>query len=124
MIMCELNPLQIVFISHDGCVSPCVYLNMTKRGTIQKIFRGKHYETRRVCFGNAFEKDFLEIWNIDDYGNFRKYYHDRVAVAEKNRADFSFGLSDVAYIEKNIRAGLMAKTLPGACKECYKAYGI
>jgi MoaA/NifB/PqqE/SkfB family radical SAM enzyme len=124
VLMCELNPLQIVFFSHDGCVSPCVYLNMTKRGSIPRIFCGSYYETQRLCFGNIVEGNFMEIWNSIDYKNFRKAYSNRIKLLGKGYIDFNFGSGDIEKFEREIKTGLSDNPLPAVCKICYKAYGI
>jgi MoaA/NifB/PqqE/SkfB family radical SAM enzyme len=123
-IMCELNPLQIVFISYDGCVSPCVYLNMTKRMSIPRIFCGSHQEIQRVCFGAITENDFPEIWNKKEYKEFRTAYDKRIKLLEKSNASVIFQPMDLEKVEEEIRKGLSGNPLPDVCKTCYKAYGI
>jgi MoaA/NifB/PqqE/SkfB family radical SAM enzyme len=126
-VMCEMNPLQIVFILFDGYVSPCVYLNMTKRGLIPRIFCGKQYEIERQCFGNIGEYDFMEIWEQEDYKNFRKLYSKRLSI---NRKIFEF-IEDfrnrgeaVDEFEKRLETMLSENPLPLICNTCYKAYNI
>ena len=81
VLVCELNPLRIAFISYDGCVSPCVYLNMTKKKPISRIFCGSSSEVERLCFGNIREKDFMDVWEGMEYGRFRLAYAKRAALA-------------------------------------------
>lgn len=126
VVMCEMNPLQIVFISFDGCVSPCVYLNMTKRGLIPRIFCGKQYEIERQCFGNIGEYDFMEIWKREDYKNFRGLYNKRLAIDRK-----VFDLIDAFQSKKDTVDALeKPEIIPGenpllsVCYTCYKAYNI
>ena len=87
LIMCEMNPLKIVFLSYDGCVSPCVYLNLSKQGSIPRIFCGNQYEIERQCFGNIEQDRFMVIWERGDYKNFREFFTRRMAV---NRMAFDF----------------------------------
>jgi MoaA/NifB/PqqE/SkfB family radical SAM enzyme len=127
VVMCEMNPLRIVFISHDGCVSPCVYLNMTKRGLIPRIFCGKQYEIERQCFGNIGEYDFMEIWASNAYKNFRKAYHNRVNIIRKAYSDIGFEMGAIDKIrdaEKAAEKALLKSPMPEACGTCYKAYNI
>ncbi len=126
-VMCEMNPLQIVFISFDGCLSPCVYLNMTKLGLIPRIFCRKQYEIEGQCFGNIGEYDFMEIWKREDYKNFRGLYNKRLAI---NRKIFDF-IEDfrnrgeaVDEFEKRLETMLSENPLPSICNTCYKAYNI
>src|SRR4030042_6733918 len=123
VVMCEMNPLQIVFISFDGFVSPCVYLNMTKRGLIPRIFCGQQHELQRLCFGNITEKDFVEIWESDAYKNFRKVYQNRLNLISRAYSDIGFGMGHIdkiKNIEKAMEVALGKNQAPEVCKTCYK----
>jgi MoaA/NifB/PqqE/SkfB family radical SAM enzyme len=127
VVMCEMNPLRIVFISHDGCVSPCVYLNMTKRGLIPRIFCNSYYEMQRLCFGNIPDNDFMEIWAGDAYRNFRKVYHNRLIITRKAYSDIGFEMGAIDKIrdaEKTAEKALSKNPMPEVCRTCYKAYNI
>jgi len=127
VIMCELNPLQIVFFSHDGCVSPCVYLNLPKSGSIPRIFCGSYHEIPRVCFGSVAGKDFMEIWNSPEYTEFRKVYQNRLDVFEKTYGHMGPLITDwheLERAERMLKSGLSQNPLPEGCLTCYKAYGI
>jgi MoaA/NifB/PqqE/SkfB family radical SAM enzyme len=127
VVMCEMNPLKIVFVSFDGCVSPCVYLNMTKRGLIPRIFCGKQYEIERQFFGNIGEYDFMEIWASNAYKNFRKAYHNRLNIIRKVYSDIGFEMGHIDKIkdiEKATELSLGKNQIPEVCRTCYKAYNI
>jgi len=127
VIMCELNPLHIVFFSHDGSVSPCVYLNLPKSESIPRIFCGSYHEIPRICFGNVAKKDFIEIWNSPEYTEFRKVYQNRLDVFEKtygHMGPFTTDRHELEEAEKILKNGLSRNPLPGGCHTCYKAYGI
>lgn len=127
VVMCEMNPLRIVFISFDGCVSPCVYLNLTKQGSIPRIFCGSRYEIERMSFGSIPGKDFMEIWESGAYKNFRKAYHGRLNLIRKTYGDIEFGigaLNKIKDIEKSVTSALSGNPLPEVCRTCYKAYNI
>ena len=126
LLMCEMNPLKIVFMSHDGCVSPCVYVNLPKKGLIPRLFCGMHHEIDRQCFGNIGEDDFLHIWEGKEYKKFRDSYVRRMAL---NKSVFDI-LGDVqsarnamAELEK-LEGVLREIPLPTVCRTCYKAYNI
>lgn len=61
-IICELNPLNIVYFSWDDEIAPCVYLNQAKKGTCTRIYRGNRFEIERGSFGNIQEEEFSQIW--------------------------------------------------------------
>jgi MoaA/NifB/PqqE/SkfB family radical SAM enzyme len=126
MIMCEMNPLRIIFITFDGCVSPCVYLNLPKKGPISRIFCGARYLMQRVYFGSIAENDFMEIWNNEAYRDFRGFYARRMAV---NREAFDYidafpSKDDMTALFEKQESNLRENPLPAVCQTCYKAYGI
>jgi MoaA/NifB/PqqE/SkfB family radical SAM enzyme len=127
VIMCEMNPLQIVFITHDGSVSPCVYLNLTMKGPVPRIYCGSHYEIERLSFGNIGKTDFRHIWGNAGYKRFRTAYLKRMKVFEKSNTAFVFDSMDMeklARAEKEMERELAANPIPDVCKTCYKAYGF
>ncbi|MEW6328133.1 MAG: radical SAM protein [Thermodesulfobacteriota bacterium] len=127
VIMCELNPLRIVFFSHDGCVSPCVYLNLPKSGSTPRIFCGSYHEIPKMRFGNVAEKDFMEIWNSPEYMEFRKSYQNRLDVFEKtygHMGPLTIDRHELEEAEKMLKNELSQNPLPEGCRTCYKAYGI
>ena len=127
VIMCELNPLQIVFISHDGCVSPCVYLNMTKRSSVPRIFCSSYHEVQRLCFGNISENDFMEIWENDDYKNFRGIYINRLYLLRQIYSNLEYGtktIHKIKEVERLLNNVMANHPVPHVCRACYKAYNI
>lgn len=127
VVMCEMNPLRIVFLSHDGCVSPCVYLNMTKRGLLRRVFCGSSSEIQKVYFGNIKEDNFLGIWEKSDYRDFRKAYHTRLNAVGNMYGNIGVDMISMETLketEKKIEEALTKNPVPGACRTCYKAYGI
>lgn len=127
VVMCEMNPLRIVFLSHDGCVSPCVYLNMTKRGLLRRVFCGSFSEIQKVCFGNVREHEFMDIWEKSDYRDFRRTYHTRLNAVGNLYRNIGFDMTSIEQLketEKTIEESLVKNPVPEVCKTCYKAYGI
>jgi MoaA/NifB/PqqE/SkfB family radical SAM enzyme len=125
-IMCEMNPLKIVYLSHDGCVSPCVYVNLPMKGLIPRIFCGNYHEIQKQCFGNSGEDNFIEIWERTEYKNFRESYVKRMAF-NKNAfdviGDMQSSKDAMGELEK-LEAALRENPLPTVCRTCYKAYNI
>jgi MoaA/NifB/PqqE/SkfB family radical SAM enzyme len=127
IVMCEINPFRIVFISHDGCVSPCVYLNMPKRGLIPRIFCDSYYEMQRLCLGNISDNDFMVIWESNNYKNFRQAYNNRLNVVKKIYRDIGLEMGAINKIrdaEKAAEKALSNNPMPEACRTCYKVYNI
>jgi MoaA/NifB/PqqE/SkfB family radical SAM enzyme len=127
VLMCEMNPLRIVFLSHDGCVSPCVYLYMTKQGLVKRVFCGSSFEEHKVCFGNVREDDFTDIWEKSDYQDFRSMYRARLHAAGGMYRHIGVDMTSMETLqvnEKAIEEALKKNPVPDACRTCYKAYGI
>jgi len=127
VVMCEMNPLRIVFLSHDGCVSPCVYLNMAKRGLLQRVFCGSSSEIQKVCFGNVREHDFMDIWEKSDYQDFRNTYRARLNAVGNTYGNIGVDMTSMGTLKETgerIEEALTRNPVPVACNTCYKAYGI
>jgi len=99
--MCSGDPLNSLYISEDGYVSPCVYLTLPIK-EIPRIFCGKKSIIPRISFGNINEQNLFNIWNSPEYVLFRKEHKQRLKIASYESVDH----------------------LPEVCMMCYKAYGI
>jgi len=127
VIICEMNPLRIAFFSYDGCVSPCIYLNMTKQGPLQRLFCGSHSNVQKVRFGNITEDDFMGIWEKSDYREFRRAYSTRLRLVSNVYRDIEVEMTTVdrlKEIERTIGKTLMKNPVPEVCRTCYKAYDM
>lgn len=69
--VCSENPLENVYISADGEVSPCVFLQPPVTAPFTRIFCNTEYPTFPVSFGNVFRQSFETIWESDGYRKFR-----------------------------------------------------
>lgn len=72
--VCEENPLRNLYISTDGEVSPCVYLNPPLPSPFKRIFQGEEYQIEKVSFENIFREPLSAIWNHKGYIEFRNYF--------------------------------------------------
>jgi MoaA/NifB/PqqE/SkfB family radical SAM enzyme len=95
--LCSEDPLNNLYVSEDGEVSPCVYLN-PPMPEVPRIFCGEETVVPRTSFGNINERSLPEIWKSDDYSSFRSQ------------------LKKLAEGESPL--------LPEECRTCYKAYGL
>jgi MoaA/NifB/PqqE/SkfB family radical SAM enzyme len=96
--ICSEDPLNNLYISERGEVSPCVYLNPPV-SQIPRIFCGERTVIPTLSYGNIGEADLLDIWESDGYVSFRRHYENRLKGSESS-------------------------PLPQPCRTCYKAYGI
>jgi MoaA/NifB/PqqE/SkfB family radical SAM enzyme len=95
--LCSEDPLNNLYVSEDGQVSPCVYLN-PPMAEVPRIFCGKETVISRISFGNITEQSLPEIWKSEGYSSFRAQL-------------------------KELAKG-RSSNLPEVCRTCYKAYGI
>lgn len=116
VLVCEEDPLNNVYISCDGYVSPCVYLNPPMKD-IPRIFCGDSYTIRRTYFGNINQMDLFKTWEKEDYRSFREKFKRRSTILE---GIFEFSINKLDRIDEWMKLN----ALPEVCKTCYKAYGI
>lgn len=115
--ICFEKPINSLFVSHDGSVSPCVYLNVPlKGGTIPRVFRGERFLVKRLVFGNVGEEELSEIWEKPDYARFRSIFEERVKRSSPGKTPFEILLGF------KVRGNI--PPLPDPCRTCYKAYGV
>lgn len=113
--VCEENPLKNLYISTDGEVSPCVYLNPPVSSPFRKIFCGHEYQIEKLSFGNIFREPFPSIWNKKEYVEFRN----RFTLREKRHGGFSLFFREVM---RNVKEPLPEP--PEQCKTCHKILGV
>jgi len=95
--LCSEDPLNNLYVSEDGEVSPCVYLS-PPMPEVPRIFCGEETVVPRTSFGNINERSLPEIWESEGYSSFRSR------------------LKKLAKGESLL--------LPEECRTCYKAYGL
>jgi MoaA/NifB/PqqE/SkfB family radical SAM enzyme len=116
--VCEENPLQNLYISVDGEVSPCVYLYPPLPSPFKRIFCEKEHWIEKVSFGNIFRDPFPAIWNRGNYEQFRNRFMER----ENRFRDLYFSLWDSPKM-KNSQVNVLPGP-PEPCKTCHKILGI
>ena len=116
--VCEENPLQNLYISVDGEVSPCVYLYPPLSSPFKRIFCGREYWIEKVSFGNIFSDPFPAIWNQENYEQFRNRFIER----GKGFRELYFSLWDNQKMKDS--QGNALPDPPEPCKTCHKILGI
>jgi len=99
--ICTEDPLNNVYISEAGLVSPCVYLAPPMM-EIPRIFCGQANVLQRTYFGDINKQSLFEIWNSPGYSLFRRKYERRIKNVQNSHLD----------------------DIPEVCRTCYKAYGV
>jgi len=113
--VCTENPLKNIYISVDGEVSPCVYLNPPVTSPFKRIFCKEEYSVKKVSFGNIFDEPFESIWNKKEYEEFRDLFHLR----KQSFRDIYQSLLELKKPEKN---DFPPPPLP--CRTCHKMLGF
>jgi len=116
--VCEENPLQNLYVSVDGEVSPCVYLNPPLPSPFKRIFCGKEYRIDQVSFGNLFEDHFPLIWDRKPYADFRNRF------IQRKKESMELYLSFLSEGKLNDGQGGAFSNPPDPCKTCHKILGV
>jgi MoaA/NifB/PqqE/SkfB family radical SAM enzyme len=116
--VCSENPLENLYISVNGNVSPCVYLRPPVPPPFLRIFHGEEFRTKKVGFGNIFQKPFPEIWQNPQYEDFRSCFSRR-----REKIQEMTGI----LLDPDKRKTLESFSLPPPplpCRTCYKIEGF
>ncbi len=113
--VCSENPLENIYISVEGEVSPCVYLYPPIAEGFTRIFCGKEHKTNKISFGNIFYEDIETIWNKKEYVDFRKRFYGR-----KDKMKELFNL----LLEPRRLPNIVLPEPPEPCKTCHKILGV
>ena len=116
--VCEENPLRNLYISVDGEVSPCVYLNPPLPSPFKRIFCGKEYWLDKVSLGNLFQEPISLIWDRKPYVDFRKRFVQR----KKESTELYLSLLSEGKLKDG--QGEAFSDPPDPCKTCHKILGI
>ncbi len=116
--VCEENPLDNLYISVEGEVSPCVYLYPPLPSPFKRIFCEKECRVEKVSFGNIFRDSFPVIWRGSSYEEFRNRFVER----EKEFRKLYFSLWDSPRM-KTSPANVLPQP-PEPCQTCHKILGI
>ena len=75
--VCSENPLQNLYISVKGNVSPCVYLNPPLPTPFTRLFQGGSHTLEKLKYGNIFDDSFEAVWKRKEYVEFRNCFEMR-----------------------------------------------
>jgi MoaA/NifB/PqqE/SkfB family radical SAM enzyme len=70
-VTCDYNPLKNVFVAWDGAMSPCPYLALKN---VKAFFNEKEFDQKPFIVGKVNETNFLDLWNEQNYTDFRGVY--------------------------------------------------
>jgi len=113
--VCSENPLDNIYISVDGTVSPCVFLNPPVSSPFTRVYCGAEYPTLPVRFGNIFTETLDTIWARKEYEEFRSAF-----ISRKKRWKESYA----SLLEMRRPEDSPVPDPPVPCKTCHKMLGF
>ena len=113
--VCSENPLDNLYISVDGEVSPCVYLYPPVSPPFTRIYCGTEHPTSHVSFGNIFNEPFEQIWEGKEYQEFRNAFMFRQKRWKEAYASL---------LEMRLPMDSPAPDPPPPCRTCHKMLGF
>ncbi len=112
--VCAENPLRNLYISVEGEVSPCVYLNPPVPSPFKRIFQGREVQVEKVNFGNVFQEPFDRVWENPEYVEFRDCF-------ARRKAHFDEMFASLWEPDRSKRLEAASSPAPpGPCQTCYK----
>jgi MoaA/NifB/PqqE/SkfB family radical SAM enzyme len=114
--VCAEDPLRNLYISVNGEVSPCVYLNLPLPDSGQDA-SGCTASIMRFTFGNIFRQSFSDIWSGEAYRGFREKFEARKRTLDEIHARLG-GLSLSFPSTDDLLTGA-----PEACRGCCRIMG-
>jgi MoaA/NifB/PqqE/SkfB family radical SAM enzyme len=115
--VCAENPLENLYVSAEGEVSPCVYLNPPLPSPLSRLFCGREHRIEKVSFGNLFREPFPAIWDSPGYRAFRNRFRQR----QKEQRDLYLSLLEGP---KWKEGGGLLSAPPEPCLSCHKIIGL
>ena len=113
--VCSENPLDNIYVSADGDLSPCVYLNPPVSSPFTRIFCGSEYPTLPVRLGNIFTEPLDKIWASKEYENFRDAF-----ISRQKRWEESYA----SLLEMRRPDNSPVPDPPAPCRTCHKMLGF
>jgi MoaA/NifB/PqqE/SkfB family radical SAM enzyme len=117
--VCAENPLQNLYISVDGNVSPCVYLYPPIPSPFRRIFCGSEHAVAKVSFGNIFKEPLESIWNREAYLAFRNGFLERQKSFKEKYPPLICGPEGLSRYRR-----VDLPPPPEPCRTCHKMLGF
>jgi MoaA/NifB/PqqE/SkfB family radical SAM enzyme len=112
--VCEQDPLDTLFVSWDGFVSPCINFSYTQA----RCFGGRWQSSPIIRFGNIAHETLDAIWEKREYQNFRQLFLERAKGYSRDLVEFL--TPDFHEFRK---VGNWPSP-PHGCEVCYYLYGV
>lgn len=125
--VCGKNPLNTLFISASGDVSPCVYLCPPVSAEIAWRYNGDTCRRKPVVYGNVHTATLTKIWEHPEYRRFRTFFKLRQEFHDNKLSGIGCSLAGSAQLDaavKSINEFFSENPPPEACRCCAKIDGF
>ena len=122
--VCDKDPLSNLFISADGTVAPCVFLNAPTSSPVAWLGNGN--QTSSFCLGNIGEQSLDAIWQSRTYTNFRECFARRGKIYQQVMAGVGYDMDGIEQLEQArelIKRSFLKNPTPQPCAGCSKLNG-
>lgn len=116
LMSCDSRPLETAFVNHMGYVTPCVYLGLSVRGDIPRIFCGQQASVAPVSFGHV-SQGLMAAFHSQEAEEFK-------APLRKLKMSTHPALMFAALATTDYPVSDHVSILPIGCQSCYKQYGM
>jgi MoaA/NifB/PqqE/SkfB family radical SAM enzyme len=116
---CDARPLETAFVNHLGYVTPCVYLGLSVKEDIPRIFCGQQVSVAPVSFGHV-SQGLMAALDSQEADKFKAPL--RKLKMSTHPALMFAALATEAATDHNLPD--YASALPIGCRSCYKQYGM
>ena len=128
MLVCAANPLEMVFVCHDGRVVPCVCLGLPAAGPIRRVNATGMTVVPPCSYGSLASRSLAEILEGPDRAAFVEPFAARLAAERRFLARVSNSggpdaLRDLDEADHQRSAELARAPWPDACHGCPKTEG-
>lgn len=127
--VCDKNPLQSLFITSRGEVSPCVFLApplSQDNNTVSWMRNEQIFQQPVTIMGDLTRTSLPEIWENRGYKKFREIYRKRLTYHDQllSRVSYSLaGSKQLEYSVEKIKQYFRQNPPPEMCRGCYKVDG-
>ncbi len=124
---CDINPLNSLFISAGGDVSPCVFLYPPIEQEVTWYHKDLKIRQKPLSFGNVRNLSLVDIWEDPKCRQFRDTFRKRKDYHDRKLTGISYSLDGSAELDAAVEAITQYLSMhppPHACMACAKLDGF
>jgi MoaA/NifB/PqqE/SkfB family radical SAM enzyme len=119
LVGCDARPLETAFVNHMGYVTPCVYLGLSVKEDIPRIFCGRQVSVDPVRFGHV-SQGLVAAFHSHEAEKFKAPLR-KLKMSTHPALLFSALTTEAT---TDYTASDRVSILPMGCQSCYKQYGM